>query len=235
MSRRHSGAGILIRERRKSDRRKPAEGKAEAGELWHWQINESDHHVTLFDSHHNIVMDFVRWGMGSAAPRFNDNGIMRRVDEFATIVPGREHHASWFKDIDHPTARLIAQAPHALTRPAPAANTEGLRRLQTEQVPWVKHNFGDRPSWMPLLGAVEELGELAHAHLKQAQGIRVSEDHDAKAKDAVADVVIYLADYCTARGYDLESLVMDTWDKVKQRDWKAHPADADAALRGEVK
>ncbi len=107
----------------------------------------------------------------------------------------------------------------------------GLRELQAEQVPWVKHNFGDRPSWMPLLGAVEELGELAHAHLKQAQGIRVSEDHDAKAKDAVADVVIYLADYCTARGFDLQSLVLETWDRVKQRDWKAHPSDADALLR----
>lgn len=42
-----------------------------------------------------------------------------------------------------------------------------LRKLQEEQKPWVKHNFGDRPSWMPLLGAVEELGELAHAHLKK--------------------------------------------------------------------
>ena len=128
-----------------------------------------------------------------------------------------------FKYEAHDTPFHIEPAPNAL------------RRLQAEQVPWIKHNFGDRPSWMPLLGAVEELGELAHAHLKQAQGIRVSEDHDAKAKDAIADVVIFLADYCTARGFDLESLVMETWDKVKLRDWKANPADAYAALapRGE--
>jgi NTP pyrophosphatase (non-canonical NTP hydrolase) len=118
-----------------------------------------------------------------------------------------------------------------INTPAQSSAEGGLRRLQAEQVPWVKHNFGDRPSWMPLLGAVEELGELAHAHLKQAQGIRVSENHDEKAKDAVADVVIYLADYCSARGFDLETLVMETWDKVKLRDWKKDPAHADIAAQ----
>lgn len=101
-----------------------------------------------------------------------------------------------------------------------------LRKLQDEQRPWVKHNFGDRPSWMPLLGIMEELGELAHAHLKQAQGIRTSEDHEAMAKDAVADIVIFLADYCSSRGFDLEALVTETWAQVRQRDWKADPKAA---------
>lgn len=104
----------------------------------------------------------------------------------------------------------------------------GLRELQAEQIPWVKHNFGDRPSWMPLFGAVEELGELAHAHLKEAQGIRVSENHRENARDAVADIIIYLADYASAVGFDLQSIVMETWDKVKNRDWKKNPADAAA-------
>lgn len=108
--------------------------------------------------------------------------------------------------------------------------TDGiLRRVQDEQRPWVKHNFGDRPSWMPLLGVMEELGELAHAHLKREQGIRTNEDHDAKARDAVADIVIFLADYCSATGIDLESVVLETWEQVKQRDWKADPATAQPA------
>ena len=98
-----------------------------------------------------------------------------------------------------------------------------LRKLQEEQKQWVKHNFGERPSWMPLLGAVEELGELAHAHLKESQGIRLSEDHTENAKDAVADIVIYLADYCSSRGFDFESIVQETWNDVKQRDWKKDP------------
>jgi len=100
------------------------------------------------------------------------------------------------------------------------------KQLQDEQRPWVKHNFGDRPPWHPLLGAVEELGELAHAHLKEVQGIRMSEDHVANAQDAVADIVVYLSDYCTARGWDFGELVEKAWSKVKQRDWKKDPVSA---------
>ena len=103
-----------------------------------------------------------------------------------------------------------------------------LRQLQDEQRPWVQHNFGNRPSWMPLLGVMEELGELAHAHLKRAQGIRTTEDHDAKARDAVGDIVVYLADYCSATGIDLERTVAEVWAEVKRRDWKADPAHAKA-------
>lgn len=100
-----------------------------------------------------------------------------------------------------------------------------LVKLQSELIPWVQHNFGARPSWMPLLGAVEELGELAHAHLKEAQGIRTSEDHDAKAKDAVGDVIVFLADYCNSRGWDLEQIVIDAWEVAKKRDWKKDPVN----------
>jgi hypothetical protein len=65
------------------------------------------------------VLDFVRWGMSAAAPRFRTAdglalNIMRRADEFAVVVPGREHHAEWFKGVDHPDARLIAAAPELL-------------------------------------------------------------------------------------------------------------------------
>ena len=105
-------------------------------------------------------------------------------------------------------------------------NTMDFARLQAEQRPWVEHNFGKRPSYWPLLGAVEEIGELAHAHLKAEQGIRTGEDHAANKKDAVADIIIYLADYCSAEGIDLQSVVEETWAEVKQRDWKKHPAQA---------
>jgi NTP pyrophosphatase (non-canonical NTP hydrolase) len=102
-----------------------------------------------------------------------------------------------------------------------------LRNLQEEHRHWSKRNFGNRPSWMPLLGVMEELGELAHAHLKKAQGIRTAENHDENAKDAVADIVIFLADYCNATGIDLESVVSETWAAVKKRDWKANPESGD--------
>lgn len=71
---------------------------------------------------------------------------------------------------------------------------------------------------------MEELGELCHAHLKREQGIRTSEDHRAKQIDAVADVIIYLCDYCALEGIDMETAVLSTWETVSKRDWKADPS-----------
>ena len=102
-----------------------------------------------------------------------------------------------------------------------------LRQLQEELAPWVKHNFGDRPAYWSLLGAVEELGELAHAHLKEEQGIRTNEDHIANAKDAIADIVIFLSDYCLARGFDFQECIETAWAEVKKRDWKVNSATAE--------
>ena len=96
--------------------------------------------------------------------------------------------------------------------------------LQAAVRPWAQHNFGDVPSWQPLLGAVEELGELAHAHLKRAQGIRgTTAQHRAKQIDAVGDIIIYLADYCNRESIDMAAAVESTWQGVRERDWKANP------------
>ena len=98
-----------------------------------------------------------------------------------------------------------------------------LQQLQLEVAQWSFEQFGGKhgSGYRPLLGAVEELGELAHAHLKQEQGIRTNEDHQANKIDAVADTIIYLADYCSQQGIDLGQAVRVTWSEVRQRDWKA--------------
>lgn len=102
-----------------------------------------------------------------------------------------------------------------------------LKRLQKEQRLWIEHNFKDHPNWMFLLGVMEELGELVHAHLKYAQGIRIEEPHHENKKDAIGDIVIFLSGYCTAEGIDFEKTVQKTWDKVKQRDWKINPKNGE--------
>lgn len=80
---------------------------------------------------------------------------------------------------------------------------------------------------------MEELGELCHAHLKQEQGIRgTAAQHEAKAKDAIGDILIYLADYTAGRGWDLQAIVEDTWAEVSRRDWRANPADGKAGVSG---
>lgn len=70
-------------------------------------------------------------------------------------------------------------------------DAEILNELQEEQVPWMQHNFPGRSSLCPALGMVEELGELDDA-------ISVGDRH--LIEDAIADVTIFMADYCTSIG-----------------------------------
>ena len=88
---------------------------------WRWESNLRHRNVVLRGGrplYDLTVMDFVRWGMTNAAPRFREDidglNVMRRCDEHAMIVPGREHHADWFRAIDHADAHLIAAAPDLL-------------------------------------------------------------------------------------------------------------------------
>jgi NTP pyrophosphatase (non-canonical NTP hydrolase) len=95
-----------------------------------------------------------------------------------------------------------------------------LRKFQQEQKDWSKRNFPTQNTpYRPLLGVMEEVGELSHAHLKAEQGIRVNENHQAAKFDAIGDIVIYLSDYCNKNGFDLQDCISKTWDQVKQRDW----------------
>src|SRR5688572_17945800 len=58
--------------------------------------------------------------------------------------------------------------------------SKDLLAYQKEVVAWGKRNFGEQPAHRFLLGMLEELGELSHAHLKQEQGIRgTNEEHEA--------------------------------------------------------
>jgi hypothetical protein len=109
-----------------------------------------------------------------------------------------------------------------------------LDELQAELGPWTVHNFGEGPSWHPLLGAVEELGELSRAHLKMDQGIRNMTLDDVG--DAIGDILIYLADYCNRQDLHMSLCLQDAWDEVKLRDWRpgalpVHPYDGHPDLK----
>ena len=99
-----------------------------------------------------------------------------------------------------------------------------LTQLQNEQAAWAQRNFGTVSVDSQLLGVMEEVGELAHAVLKEEQGIRGSrEQHMADAADAIGDTVIYLCGVATCLGIDMEQAVTATWASVSQRDWRKHP------------
>lgn len=102
-----------------------------------------------------------------------------------------------------------------------------LAELQHELQPWQEHNFPGRDAWEPLVGVMEEAGELAHAHLKKHQGIRgTAQELDIAAEDAVGDIIVYLADFCNARGFDLQYCLNAAWRQVRQRDWRPAPQAA---------
>lgn len=96
-----------------------------------------------------------------------------------------------------------------------------LRKLQDEIRPWQQHNFPDSPSWQSYIGISEETGELGHAFLKSAQDIRgTAEEHRAAMVDAVADIIVYIADFCNKENIDLQQAVETTWAQVKTRRWR---------------
>jgi len=93
-------------------------------------------------------------------------------------------------------------------------------QFQNEVRAWAEKNFGPKvgTGYRSLLGAMEELGELAHAHLKEEQRIRPM-DYDAAKRDAIGDILIYLAHYCCDQGFDLQAILDETWNEVRKRDW----------------
>jgi NTP pyrophosphatase (non-canonical NTP hydrolase) len=104
-----------------------------------------------------------------------------------------------------------------------------LRDLQVEHSRWAAYNFPEAPGEQFLMGMMEEMGELAHCHLKASQAIRGFTDgfggdaYLTAATDAIADFIIFAAGYCNRMGIDLEMAVQETWEKVRERDWIKYP------------
>lgn len=96
---------------------------------------------------------------------------------------------------------------------------------QQQLADWQLHNFGEQPLWTQVMGATEEMGELAHAVLKHEQGIRGISDDGLidQAGDAVADCMIYLFQVCTALRLDAVELFRETAAVVMERDWVKYP------------
>lgn len=65
-----------------------------------------------------------------------------------------------------------------------------------------------------LLGVIEEVGEICYAVLIK---------DPKEIEDGIADTMVYLLDFCARNGYDGESALTKTWNKVKERDWKKDP------------
>lgn len=94
-------------------------------EPWRWEINLKHKSVQIVGGHpmyDKTVMDFERWGLQGAAPRFNEkiagdefNVMTRLCDRPDWIAPfeGRHHHANWCANVTHPDARRIVACVNA--------------------------------------------------------------------------------------------------------------------------
>lgn len=90
-----------------------------------------------------------------------------------------------------------------MPRVCPEVNWE---RLVAERNEWVAKNFPDAEPLETVLGMIEEVGELAHADLKERQNIRGTvEEHQAAAKDAIGDFTIYLLGVLSRTGLEILS------------------------------
>lgn len=109
-----------------------------------------------------------------------------------------------------------------------ARNFSRLSKRKDDVIP-PEHQGHYLGSLMPLMGMTEELGELYHVMLKRHQGIR-GYDNDAQfireRDDAVADLCIYLMDFCAQERICLQSTIEKTASKVLMRDWVTNPKDA---------
>lgn len=95
---------------------------------------------------------------------------------------------------------------------------------------WQLKNFPDQSDnkFAMIVGMVEELGELAHAVLKNAQGIR-DMDNEQAVKDAIADAYgdmnVYGMQLLTMCDIDVEDALTETIEHVLQRDWTKNKKD----------
>jgi NTP pyrophosphatase (non-canonical NTP hydrolase) len=113
--------------------------------------------------------------------------------------------------------------------PTPAVDYVELRdhlnAMQRHIARWKRECFPRKDNVDILFkGVVEEVGELSHAFRCQEQGIRGTfAEHEAKAKDAVGDIIVFLADLCNKKSWDLGEIVQQTWLEVSKRDWVKFP------------
>lgn len=101
-----------------------------------------------------------------------------------------------------------------------------LLEIQLKLGHWEQDNFPNdiKNPWVNLLGVSEEVGELCHSYLKLHQKIRGSEQkHIEEGKDAVGDILIYLFNFCSKMGWNLEDCLKSAMDQVLGRDWISNP------------
>ena len=68
------------------------------------------------------------------------------------------------------------------------------------------------------------IGRVCHSVIKMRQGIRTNENHEQALYEALAQLVLWIRSRLPDGTLDgLCNTATNTWDQVKQRDWKKYP------------
>lgn len=96
-------------------------------------------------------------------------------------------------------------------------DTKYYTQFRTEHAIWIEHNFSGSKAYQPLLGMVEEIGELAEANLQL---------DDNKERDAIGDILVYLTHYCNF-------YLLDWWEcqKFANISWSILPNLLDISIQ----
>lgn len=94
-----------------------------------------------------------------------------------------------------------------------------LSELQAKVKEWQGANFGEVQVWELVLGACEEVGELAHCVLKRHRSMDRQEDLEARMRDAIGDIVVFLMGVCEEEKWDIGEIIKETVGTVVERKW----------------
>jgi hypothetical protein len=89
---------------------------------------------------------------------------------------------------------------------------------------WVEEYTGDESAGGDMFKrAREERLTPLTDYLAYPASVLRSEEFQAKRADALADLIIFAANYAMRCDIDLQAQVEQTWAEVRQRDWQAYP------------
>ena len=102
-----------------------------------------------------------------------------------------------------------------------------LERMQGEIKAHMESQGVKQTDELMLIGALEELGEVAHALLKYRQKVMgyTTEKCLAEIADGVGDVIIYLSQLCQETGISIETSLMEAADRVLNRTYAERLAE----------
>jgi NTP pyrophosphatase (non-canonical NTP hydrolase) len=94
-----------------------------------------------------------------------------------------------------------------------------LDELQAEVEEWQRQNFPEAQELELALGVCEEAGELAACVLKLHRRMRGEKYSEARLRDQIGDIIVYLMGICSLREWKLSEVIEETGEAVLKRDW----------------